>query len=303
MSTFIIIDAPAVLHRAWHALPKLTDHKDRVINACYGFTLLLLKLLREQKPDYVAVTFDTPAPTFRHKAYKEYKATRAPQPQEFYDQIPITKEVLHAFGIKVFEKEGFEADDLIGTLNNLKSKILNLKSLIVTGDLDLFQLVDDKTKIYFLKQGIAHVKIYDKDAIYARFEIRPEKLIDFKALRGDPSDNIPGAPGIGAKTASELIKKFGGVQEIYEHLETHFGGKTCLIKKSLAETLLANKKMVLLGKKLIAIKQDVKGIEGLEKCKIKEFNQEKIKSQFEKLGFKTLIKRLEKTGSQQQTLF
>lgn len=292
-SKFIVIDALAILHRAWHALPKLKDPKGRTINAVYGFTALLLKLLREQKPDYIVATFDTKVPTFRHKKYKKYKATRVPQPQEFYDQIPITKQVIESFNIPVFSKDGFEADDLIATLiANQKSKIKNLKSVIVTGDLDLLQLVDDQTHVYFLKQGVKNIKIYDRDAVYERFNLPPTQLIDFKALVGDPSDNILGAPGIGPKTAADLIKQFKTIEKIYQYLKTP-GDK---IKKSVAKTLIKNKKDVLLAKELITIKHNVDDIAFGPNNATHKLDAEKIIKIFQELGFYSLIKRLEKNG-------
>lgn len=292
-SKFIIIDGPAVLHRAWHALPKLTDPKGRVISAVYGFTSLLLKLLKEYQPEYIAVTFDTPTPTFRHQVYKEYKATRIPQPQEFYDQFPIVKDILKTFGIKILEKDGFEADDLIGTLVNKSS----FDNLIVTGDLDTLQLVNQKTKVYFLRQGISEVKVYDQEAVKNRFGLSPPQLIDFKALRGDLSDNIPGVRGIGEKTALALIQKFGSLENIYQHLDK--------IKESIRNLLLEQKDQVFLGKKLVTIRTDIEDIEQAEKYRLEKIDQEKVKQKFEELGFKSLIKRLEKinTENKQKTLF
>jgi len=289
-SKFIIIDGPAVLHRAWHALPKLTDPKGRVISAVYGFTSLLLKLLREYQPQYLAVAFDTPAPTFRHQVYKEYKATRVPQPQEFYDQFPIVKDILKTFGIKTLEKEGFEADDLIGAL--VKKSSLN--NLIVTGDLDTLQLINQKTKVYFLRQGISEVKIYDQEAVKNRFGLSPEQLIDFKALRGDPSDNIPGARGIGEKTALALIQKFGSLENIYQHLNE--------IKESIRKLLIEQKEQIFLGKNLVTIKSDISEIDSLENYRLEKIDQEKIKQKFEELGFKSLIKRLEKNQNEKQNI-
>ncbi|MDA2922048.1 hypothetical protein MYX07_02145 [Patescibacteria group bacterium AH-259-L07] len=303
----IVIDAPAVLYRGWYALPKIKDPKGRTINAVYGFTALLLKLLREQKPDYIAAAFDTPAPTFRHKKYKKYKATRVPQPQEFYDQIPITKQVIESFNIPVFSKDGFEADDLIATLvTNQKSKIKNLTSLIVTGDLDLLQLVDHHTNVYFLKQGVKNIKIYDTDAVYKRFDLPPNSLIDFKALAGDPSDNIPGAPGIGLKTATDLIKKFKTIENIYKYIEKP-GDKTPKesklptgqVKESVVQTLIKRKKDVLLAKELITLKNDVKGSSLGSHDHIK-LDIEKITRLFNTLGFKSLLKRLEQINAGEQ---
>jgi len=298
---FIIIDGPAILHRAWHALPKLTDPKGRVISAVYGFTSLLIKLIREEKPQYIAVVFDTPEPTFRHKEYKEYKATRIPQPKEFYEQIPIVKEVLSAFNISYFEKPGFEADDLIGSLKNF-SKKKNIEITIVTGDLDTLQLIDEKTKVYLLRKGISEKEIYDKRKVMERFQLNPEQLIDFKALRGDPSDNIPGVPGIGEKTAIKLIKKYNSLENLYKCLENN---KNCKVEKKIKEKLLKYKNQAFLGKKLVAILPKVDLIKDISYCKIEKFDKEKIEKEFKKLGFKTLIKRLEKENifNQQKTLF
>ncbi|MCD6471087.1 hypothetical protein J7K86_00980 [bacterium] len=299
---FIIIDGPAVLHRAWHALPKLTDPKGRIISAVYGFTSLLIKLLREQKPKYIAVTFDTPEPTFRHKEYKEYKATRVPQPKEFYDQIPLTKGILDAFNIPYFEKPGIEADDLIGALKNLAKKE-SIKTIIVTGDLDALQLIDKKTKVYLLRKGISKAEIYDESKVTERFHLRPKQLIDFKALRGDPSDNIPGVPGIGKKTALKLIKKYNSLENLYYCLEKN--KKSCQIKDRIKEKLLKYKNQAFLSKRLVTILSKVDLIKNLSQCKVKKFDEEKIENEFKKYGFKTLIKRLEKgfIFNQQGSLF
>ncbi|MGB9680831.1 MAG: 5'-3' exonuclease [Patescibacteria group bacterium] len=292
-SKFIIIDGPAVLHRAWHALPKLTDPKGRVISAVYGFASLLLKLLREQQPQYLVVAFDTPAPTFRHQEYKEYKATRLPQPQEFYDQFPIIKDLLKTFGIKILEKDGYEADDLIGAL--VKKSSLN--NLIVTGDLDALQLVNSKTQVYFLRQGISEVKVYDREAIENRYGLSPKRLIDLKALRGDLSDNIPGVRGIGEKTALSLIQKFGSLENVYQHLDE--------IREPVRNLLKEQKEQALLSKKLVTIKSDIPEVNSVEKYHLEKINREKIKKKFEELGFQSLIKRLEKEEQekQQKTLF
>ncbi len=298
----ILVDAQAVLHRAWHALPKLTDPNGRVVNAVYGFISLLLKLIREQEPDYLIVAFDTKAPTFRHKEYKEYKAGREKQPQEFYDQIPLSKEVVKAFDIPIFTKDGFEADDLIGAIIKAqRKKNPKIESLIVSGDLDLCQLVDSQTSLYYLRQGISQIKIYNQKDIEKRFSLFPEQLIDFKALRGDPSDNIKGMKGIGPKTALDLIKKFKSLENLYKHLEKCFKkGRKCLIKQSLAERLWENKKQVLKDKRLVTIEKDIPGIDSEKIKRLGNFDYKKIIKIFQNLGFKSLIKRLEKNGLNQQ---
>jgi DNA polymerase-1 len=287
----ILIDAQAVLHRAWHALPKLTDPKGRVVNAVYGFTSLLLKLIHEQKPDYLAVAFDTKAPTFRHKKYKEYKAGREKQPQEFYDQIPLTKQILQSFDIPIFTLDGYEADDLIAAIiKEQKQKNIELKSLIVTGDLDLLQLVDQQTSVYFLRQGLNQIKIYGPDDVRERFDLEPKQLIDFKALRGDASDNIKGVPGIGEKNALDLIKKFKNLENIYAHIESK--EKQESIKPTIIKILKENKKQAILSKELVTIKQEISGLNSEKLKPLNKMNYEKISNTLKEFGFKSLMKRM-----------
>jgi len=302
----ILIDAQAVLYRAWHALPQLTDSQGRVTNAVYGFTALLLKLINEQRPDYLAIAFDTKAPTFRHEKYKEYKAGREKQPQIFYDQIDFTKDIIKSFDIPIFEKDGFEADDLIGAIvRSEKDNVPNLECLIVTGDLDLCQLIDKQTSVYFFRHGISQTKIYDQKAVKERFDLSPQQLIDFKALSGDPSDNIKGVPGIGPKTALNLIKKFKNIEKLYQHLEKCVKTKReYLIKEPLVELLLKNKKQVFLDKELVTIIQKIPGLNLTKLKRLKAFDLEKIAHIFQEFGFKSLIKRLEKNGlGQENKLF
>jgi len=302
----ILIDAQAVLHRAWHALPQLTDSHGRVTNAVYGFTALLLKLINEYEPSYLTVAFDTKAPTFRHKKYEEYKAGRKKQPQIFYDQINFTKNIIKSFDIPIFEKDGFEADDLIGAIiKTQKKKIPNLECLIVTGDLDLCQLIDKQTSVYFIRQGISQIKIYDQEAVEERFGLLPKQLIDFKALSGDPSDNIKGIPGVGPKTALNLIKNFKTIEKLYLYLEKCSDKKQIyLIKESLIQLLLKNKKKVFLDKELVTIIQKIPGLNITKLKLLKSFDIEKIAHTFQEFGFKSLIERLQKNGlGQQNKLF
>lgn len=214
---FIIIDGNALLHRAWHALPPLFTKKGELINVVYGFTMIFLRVLKELKPTHFVVTFDKKAPTFRHEIFKEYKAQRIKQSDEFYNQIPRVKELLEAFNIPIFEKEGYEADDLIGTIAT-QLTIINplIEIIIVTGDLDLLQLIDKNINVCTLKKGITETIIYDEKAVKERYGLEPKQMIDFKALRGDPSDNILGVKGIGEKTATDLLKNFGTLEKIYE---------------------------------------------------------------------------------------
>ena len=283
----LIIDANSVIHRAYHALPRLTTEKGELVNAIYGFLLVFFKAIKEFQPDYIVATFDFPAPTFRHKKFKEYKITRPPAPEELYQQIPKVKEVLKSFDVPVFEKEGFEADDLIGTIAHLSPKrqvVPEIETIILTGDLDTLQLVDWHTKVYALSRGVKEAVLYDRGKVQQRYGISPKQLTDFKALKGDPSDNIPGVPGIGEKTAIELIKEFGSLENLYQNLAK--------LKPKLKESLLLQKEQAFLSKELAEIKTNVPIDFNLKKCQWREYDKEKITKILSSLEFQSLIKRL-----------
>jgi len=283
----LIIDANSVIHRAYHALPRLTTEKGELVNAIYGFLLVFFKAIKEFQPDYIVATFDFPAPTFRHKKFKEYKITRPPAPEELYQQIPKVKEVLKSFDVPVFEKEGFEADDLIGTIAHLSPKrqvVPEIETIILTGDLDTLQLVDWYTKVYALSRGVKEAVLYDRGKVQQRYGILPKQLTDFKALKGDPSDNIPGVPGIGEKTAIELIKEFGSLENLYQNLEK--------LKPKLKESLLLQKEQAFLSKELAEIKTNVPIDFNLKKCQWREYDKEKIIQILKELEFESLIKKL-----------
>lgn len=218
---YMLIDGNAWIHRGYHAIPVLNTKAGEQVNAVYGFTSILLKAIKELKPTHIACTFDLAGPTFRHIKYKEYKGTRVKTDQELYNQIPRVKEVVRALNIPIFEKEGFEADDCLGTLaKNLHAKDPEAEVIIATGDMDTLQLVNHVIKVYTLRKGIADTTIYDAKAVRQRFGLSPEQMVDYKALRGDPSDNIPGVKGIGEKGASELIKQFGSIDNLYKTLHS-----------------------------------------------------------------------------------
>ena len=283
----LIIDANSVIHRAYHALPRLTTEKGELVNAIYGFLLVFFKAIKEFQPDYIVATFDFPAPTFRHKKFKEYKITRPPAPEELYQQIPKVKEVLKSFDVPVFEKEGFEADDLIGTIAHLSPKrqvVPEIETIILTGDLDTLQLVDWYTKVYALSRGVKEAVLYDRGKVQQRYGILPKQLTDFKALKGDPSDNIPGVPGIGEKTAIELIKEFGSLENLYQNLAK--------LKPKLKESLLFQKEQAFLSKELAEIKTNVPIDFNLKKCQWREYDKEKIIQILKELEFESLIKKL-----------
>ena len=219
----IIIDSNSIIHRAFHALPLLTTKNGELVNAVYGFLLVFFKAIREFQPDYIAACFDFPGPTFRHKKYKEYKAKRPPTPKELYQQIPKIKEILEAFNIPIFEKEGFEADDIIGTLAAFSTKKViasPIEIIILSGDTDILQLVNPQTKVYVLKRGVKDIVLFDENLVKEKFQgLNPKQILDFKALRGDPSDNIPGVTGIGEKTAIKLLLEFGSLENLYKEIK------------------------------------------------------------------------------------
>ncbi len=293
MKTFILIDSNAIIYKCFYALPKLTTPRNEPSGAVYGFTSILLKILRELKPDYMAAAFDMKAPTFRHKEFKEYKAKRPKAPQELYDQIPKVKEILNAFEIPIFEKEGFEADDIIGTL---AKKIINDKAdakiIILTGDMDTLQLVQDaQIVVYALKKGISNIEIYDESRISSNYGLKPFQLIDYRGLKGDPSDNISGVKGIGEKTALSLIQKFGSIENLYQKIKKE---KTeGFVKEKVRTILLDQEKEALFSKYLSTIKTDVPLEFQPEKISLKPKDNKKIIDLFKESGFTSLIVRLE----------
>ncbi len=286
MKKLVLIDGNALVHRAYHALPKLTTKKGELVNAVYGFISILFKVLNDLKPDYVAATFDLAGPTFRHEEFKDYKATRVRAPQELYDQLNRVKQVLAALNIPIYEQQGFEADDVIGTLARQASeeKKEDVETIIVTGDLDTLQLVNDKVKVYTLKKGINDTILYDGKAVRDRYGLSPEQMPDFKGLKGDPSDNIPGVPGVGDKTAAELLKEYNTIENLYENVG--------LLPQKIGNKLEEYKEQAVFSKYLATIKTDVSVRLDLSKCELRDYSPEIVKRLFEELGFFSLLKRL-----------
>jgi len=284
----IIIDSNSIIHRAFHALPPLTTKKGELVNAIYGFLLVFFKAIKEFQPDFIAAVFDYPAPTFRHKKYKEYKAKRPPAPEELYQQIPKVKEILKGFNVPIFEKEGFEADDIIGTISHLAPKkqvIPEIETIILSGDLDTLQLVDKKTKIYLLRKGVKDTILYDEEKVKEKYlGLSSEQIVDLKALKGDPSDNIPGVSGIGEKTALKLIKEFGNLENLYQNLD--------FLQPKLKEILFNQKEQAFFSKMLAQVRTDVPLDFNLRKCRWGKYDREKITQIFKSLEFHSLIERL-----------
>jgi len=280
----MIIDGNALIHRSFHALPPTLRTKDgELVNAVYGFSAVLLKAWRELKPDYIALTLDMKGPTFRHKKYKEYKATRIKAPQDLYDQIPRVKEVAAAFNIPIFELQGFEADDLIGTID--KEVGPEVEKIIVTGDMDTLQLVDRSTKVFTMGHGLSESVVYDEARVKERYGLDPDQMIDYKALRGDPSDNIPGVRGIGEKTATELLQNFKTLDGVYDQLKIK--KEKLKIKPRIIELLKEHKDEAYLSKDLATIKLDVPIKFDLAKCRAYDFDREKVAGVFSELILKS----------------
>lgn len=286
--SFLIVDASALLYRSYYALPKLTSSQGVVVNAIYGFFSCFFRVLKEQDPRYVVVAFDSPGPTFRHKEYNQYKATRVKAPDEFYAQLPETKEILGLLNVPVVAQPGYEADDLIGVMAK-KVEDFAGRVLILTGDFDLLQLVSARVDVLLLKTGVSHTVLYNVKRAREKLEgLMPAKIVDLKGLAGDNSDNIPGVPGVGPKTAFNLLKRFGSVEGIYQALEEGEVG----IKPSLADKLRKFKNQAFLSKSLATLKTDIPLNLSLAKCARKSYNKDKVKSVFQNLGFKSLISRL-----------
>ena len=282
---FVIIDSNSVIHRAFHALPPLTSKDGKVVNAVYGFLLVLFKLIKELKPKYLAACFDLPEPTLRKQAFAEYKAKRKKAPDELYEQIPMVKEVLRKFNVPIFEKSGYEGDDLIGTLSKKSKK----NNIIVSGDLDNLQLINKNTSVYYLNKGVKNSLVYDEKGVAEKYEgLTPSQLIDLKGLRGDASDNIPGVKGIGEKTALKLIKEFGSIKDLYLQLEK---GKANLPQK-IKEKLFNEKERALLSRSLGEIKTDVPVEIDLKDCEWGGYDEKEVVEMLKSFGFNSLIKNI-----------
>ena len=319
-NTFVLIDGNAILHRAYHAMPRF-EINGKLVNAIYGFISILFSAIEKHEPEYLAVAFDVKGPTFRDELFKEYKAKRIKPPQEFYDQIPDVWEFLKVAEIPLLTREGYEADDIIGTLaKKVNGDLGEGEVIIITGDQDTLQLVDDRTKVAMPAMGKIKETLYDASAVQGKLGLSPEQVIDYKALSGDSSDNIPGVRGIGPKTAVELIKEFGTVEGIYEYLDklglkiNNFDIKNSLeiknlklkIKPTVVRKLLENRDMAYLSKRLATIKVDVEFPFKLSDAKIHDFDEEKLREFLDKYRFRSLVKRMPKSKraeNAQQQLF
>lgn len=291
----VLLDVHAIIHRAYHALPDFATSKGEPTGALYGLSTMLLKIIGDLKPNYIAACYDLPKPTYRHEAYKEYKAGRAKADEELVSQLKKSYDIFNALNIPVYSKEGFEADDMIGTISEKAKKIKDLDIVIASGDMDTLQLVSgEKVRVYTLKKGIKDTIIYDEDAVRARFGFGPELLPDYKGLRGDPSDNIIGIKGIGEKTASDLIQKFGSIEDIYKKLKKN---KKAFIEADIKERIVGlleeGEEEANFSKMLGTIRKDAPiDFEIPEKFWSANVDFDKISAVWSDLEFRTLSPRL-----------
>ncbi|TSC88041.1 MAG: DNA polymerase I [Microgenomates group bacterium Gr01-1014_7] len=294
MKRLVLIDGNALLHRAYHATPPFTTSKGELVNAVYGFSSMILKVLSDLKPDFMAVTWDEKGPTFRHQVYTQYKATRAQTDEALSNQYKRVHELIKAFNVPEFSLAGYEADDLIGTLAIQALKTLGVEVIVVTGDRDIMQLINGKVKVLMPKKTLADVGLYGEEEFAAKYGFPPGQLVDLKGLAGDASDNIPGVSGIGEVSATKLIHQFGTIEQIFkpENLKT--------LPDRMQKLLSEGAEDAVMSKKLATLDLNAPINLNLEKCAIHDFDKNRVVSLFEELEFKSLINRIQAFGSEVQ---
>ncbi|MGO4888678.1 DNA polymerase I [Anaerobacillus sp. MEB173] len=283
MNKLVLIDGNSIAYRAFFALPLLNNDKGVYTNAVYGFTTMLLKVIEEEKPTHMLVAFDAGKTTFRHQTFTEYKGGRQKTPPELSEQFPLIRELLDAFQIKRYEVENYEADDIIGTLAK-KAEQDNWEIKVISGDKDLLQLVTDKTTVALTRKGISNVDTYDEKTIDETYGITPIQIIDMKGLMGDSSDNIPGVPGVGEKTALKLLKQFGTVENVLNSIDDVSG-------KKLKEKLEEHRELALLSKELATICDHAPVEVNLEELVFTNYDEQQVSKLFKELGFNSLLDR------------
>lgn len=289
----VLIDGHSILNRAFYGVPELSNGKGLHTNAVYGFLNIMFKILEEEKPDYLAVAFDMHAPTFRHKMFEAYKGTRKPMPEELREQVPVMKEVLQAMNIVIMEREGLEADDILGTIAK-KAQKNGMEVALVSGDRDLLQIADEHIKIRIpkTKMGRTQIEDYYPADVVSAYGVTPLQFIDLKALMGDTADNIPGVPKVGQKTATELMETYGSLEAIYEHVGE-------ISKKSIRESLAANRDLADLSRVLATIKTDCEIELDYEAARAEGFYTPQAYTFFKELEFKNMLSRFDTRNSQE----
>lgn len=284
----VLIDGNSIAYRAFFALPLLNNDKGVYTNAVYGFTTMLLKILEEDQPDHLLVAFDAGKTTFRHETYQEYKGGRQKTPSELSEQFPVLKELLDAFGVKYYQLPNFEADDIIGTLaTQAGEKGLEVK--VISGDKDLLQLVNDQITVSLTKKGITNVDTYTPSFLMEKMDVRADQIIDLKALMGDNSDNIPGVPGVGEKTAVKLLKQFETLENLYENLDDVSG-------KKLKEKLETNRGNAFMSQKLVTIERNAPIEISVDTIGYEGYQTQQVSGFFKELGFQSLLPRIQEGG-------
>ena len=280
MEKLVLIDGNAIVHRAFHALPPLHAHKGMPTNAVYGFFAMVLKVINDLRPKYLVVTFDRAAPTFRQQMFVGYQAQRPKMKDELSTQFVLLHEILEEAKFKIFEVDGYEADDMIGTIAN---QAKDLDVIILSGDRDLLQLVNVQVMMIAPITGVTKMILFNKDKVVEKYGLDPEQIPDYKALVGDPSDNYPGVAGIGPKTASDLIKKFDSLENLYQRLSE--------VAPKIAEKLAIDAEQSALAKKLATIDVDAPIKFVLDQAKTDDIDEKSLLKNFKKLGFNSLINR------------
>ncbi len=282
MKTLLLIDANSLTHRAYHALPPMNDGAGNPTNALYGLSSVLLKLWREERPDYAAACFDRPEPTYRDAEYPEYKGQRPPTADDLLPQIIAARGLFPRFGVRTFEKAGYEADDLIGTLATRFADAEGVRTVILTGDRDTLQLVrGDKVVVRIPLKGISETMTYDEALVKEKFGLKPAQLIDYKALVGDPSDNIKGVPGIGPSSATAILQKYGSIDKALAYLEDD----------RLMRKLEGKEKIAIQARRLVSLQCDAP-IEAALDDLLVSFDEDALREHFEGNGFTSLVKRM-----------
>ena len=285
MERLMLLDGYGLVYRGYFALPPLTTSKGELVNGVFGFASIVLRGIQDLQPDYLAVSFDLPGPTFRHEQYADYKATRVKMPDDLRDQFPKVREVVKALRIPVYEMPGYEADDVIGTITRQLDDREDLETTIVTVDLDMLQLVTPRVRLMTTRSGVENTVMYDVAKIDERFGLRPDQMIDYKALKGDPTDNIPGVPGVGEKTAAKLIRDFGDLDALFTRIEN-------VTPEKLREKLREHRDQVFMGRELSTIVCDLPVQIDLEAARLGDYDRDTVVRLFREYEFRTLIERL-----------
>jgi DNA polymerase-1 len=281
----MLLDGYGLVYRGYFALPPLTTSRGELVNGVFGFASIVLRGIADLKPDYLAVSFDLPGPTFRHEQFAAYKATRQKMPDDLRAQFPKVREVVKALRIPVYEMQGYEADDVIGTITQKLDANENLETTIVTVDLDMLQLVTPRTRLMTTRSGVENTVMYDVAKIHERFGLRPDQMIDYKALKGDPTDNIPGVPGVGEKTAARLIAEFGDLDTLFARLDE-------VTPEKLRDNLREHREQIEMGHHLSRIVRDLPIELDLEAARLGDYDRDTVVRLFREYEFRTLIERL-----------